>query len=125
MRIKITDLEKTSRAKRGLLILREVKTNPYRIVKTLITGSRDYVGIKTSDIKMFKNSEFPIMDRYSTGSTIVKEQVLDAFKAVTLIKKEDLVQDVELKEEKPTKKVSLKEIDDRLMTIDDFIDIDV
>lgn len=65
------------------------------------------------------------MDRYSTGSTIVKEQVLDAFKAVTLIKKEDLVQDVELKEEKPTKKVSLKEIDDRLMTIDDFIDIDV
>ena len=124
-RIKITDLEKTSRAKRGLLILREVKTNPYRIVKTLITGSRDYVGIKTSDIKMFKNSEFPIMDRYSTGSTIVKEQVLDAFKAVTLIKKEDLVQDVELKEEKPTKKVSLKEIDDRLMTIDDFIDIDV
>ena len=124
-RIKITDLEKTSRAKRGLLILREVKTNPYRIVKTLITGSRDYVGIKTSDIKMFKNSEFPIMDRYSTGSTIVKEQVLDAFKVVTLIKKEDLVQDVELKEEKPTKKVSLKEIDDRLMTIDDFIDIDV
>lgn len=65
------------------------------------------------------------MDRYSTGSTIVKEQVLDAFKEVTLIKKEDLVQDVELKEEKPTKKVSLKEIDDRLMTIDDFIDIDV
>ena len=32
-RIKITDLEKTSRAKRGLLILREVKTNPYRIIE--------------------------------------------------------------------------------------------
>ncbi len=124
-RIKISELEKSSRAKRGLLILREVKTNPYRIVKTLITSSRDYIGIKSSDIKTFKNSELPIMDRYSTGSTIIKDQVIDAFIMVSLVKKEELITEVSIKEEKTVKKVTLKEIDDRLMTIDDFIDIDV
>ncbi|MGN1000727.1 MAG: DNA topoisomerase IV subunit A [Bacilli bacterium] len=123
-RIKISDLEKTSRAKRGLLILREVKTNPYRIVKTLVTNSRDFIGIKTSDIKIIKASELPIMDRYSTGSTIIKGNVIDAFMNVTLTKKKDLVEEVSIKEEKPEKRVSLKEIDDKLMTIDDFIDID-
>ena len=123
-RIKISDLEKTSRAKRGLLILREVKTNPYRIVKTLVTNSRDFIGIKTSDIKIIKASELPIMDRYSTGSTIIKGNVIDAFMNVTLTKKKDLVEEVSIKEEKPEKRISLKEIDDKLMTIDDFIDID-
>lgn len=123
-RIKISDLEKTSRAKRGLLILREVKTNPYRIVKTLVTNSRDFIGIKTSDIKIIKASELPIMDRYSTGSTIIKGNVIDAFMNVTLTKKKDLVEEVSIKEEKTEKRISLKEIDDKLMTIDDFIDID-
>ena len=41
-----------------------------------------------------------------------------------LIERKDLTYDADIKENKQQSKVSLKEIDDRLMTIDDFIDID-
>ena len=122
-RIKLTDFEKTSRAKRGLLILREVKTNPYRIVKTFIVSNKDFIGIKNNDIKIIKNTEIPILDRYSTGSQISKEPISTAFVNVELIKKEQIQKEVHILENTPEKKVSLKEIDDRLMTIDDFINI--
>ena len=65
------------------------------------------------------------MDRYSTGSVIVKKQVKSIFKNVDLIKRKDIDVNTDISNENPVKKVSLKEIDDRLMTIDDFIDIDV
>ena len=162
-RVKITEFEKSLRAHRGLLLLREVKTNPYHTVKTFLTTGRDHIGIKTPDINLLKTSEFPIMDRYSTGSTISKHNIIDAFKVVELLTKDTLNKDsddssdssddistehvekdeiVEItskileetledkKESKPVKKeekqptsnkVSLKEIDDRLMTIDDFL----
>ena len=170
-RVKITEFEKSLRAHRGLLLLREVKTNPYHTVRTFLTTGRDHVGIKTPDINLLKTSEFPIMDRYSTGSTISKHNVIDAFKVVELLTKNNLTNTddnnndnsdelfdngnknistdhiekdevveitskilndtlEEKKEEKPlkkeenqstTNKVSLKEIDDRLMTIDDFL----
>ena len=64
------------------------------------------------------------MDRYSTGSIISKDQLKEVFIVNDLVKKEDI--EVEPAIEKKTEKqqVSLKEIDDRLMTIDDFINID-
>jgi len=123
-RIKLSDFEKTSRAKRGLLILREVKTNPYRIIKTFIVSNKDFIGIKNDDIKLLKSTEIPILDRYSTGSQISKGVIFSAFINVDLVKKEELSNNVNIIEERVEKKVSLKEIDDRLMTIDDFINID-
>ena len=123
-RIKLTDFEKTSRAKRGLLILREVKTNPYRIIKTFIVSNKDFIGIKSSDIKVLKNTEIPILDRYSVGSQISKENINAAFINAELIKKDEIKEEVNITIEKQEPKVSLKEIDDRLMTIDDFINID-
>lgn len=123
-RVKISEFEKTTRAKRGLLVLREVKTNPYCIVKSFIADSKEYIGIKTNEIITFKLTEIPIMDRYSTGSQISKKEIVDAFINVEMIKLKDLVNENQIEEPKSTKKVSLKEIDDRLMTIDDFINID-
>ena len=123
-RIKLSDFEKTSRAKRGLLILREVKTNPYRIIKTFIVNNKEYIGIKNGDIKILKSTEIPILDRYSTGSQLTKGNINTAFINVELVKKDELETEVNIPEEKPEKKVSLKEIDDRLLTIDDFINID-
>lgn len=165
-RVKINEFEKSARAHRGLLLLREVKTNPYHTIKTFVTTSKEHIGIKTPDINLLKTSEFPIMDRYSTGSTISKHDVIDAFRVSELLKKDSLnldnnddnndnipeepitksietasditeqilmetkvikkekeeVKEITKKEEKKeTAKVSLKEIDDRLMTIDDFL----
>lgn len=174
-RVKIQEFEKSARAHRGLLLLREVKTNPYHTVKVFITTSKEHIGIKTPDINLLKASEFPIMDRYSTGSTISKHTIYDSYKVAELLTKDNLesnstngnddtnidssdfsisisdstniensLQEIsdasditekilmdtkeeivkEEKKEKPkkeTSKVSLQEIDDRLMTIDDFL----
>lgn len=133
-RVKISEFEKSNRARRGLLLLREVKSNPYKIVRAFPISNKDFIGLKTSSIKLLKNTEFPIMDRYSTGSNISKEDINDCFIMNELTKKGKLLEDVqkeveEIKKEKkeskieeePKKKISIKEIDDRLMTIDDFL----
>ena len=130
-RVRLNEFELLSRARRGLQVVREVKTNPYKVLKTFIVDNREFVGIKNGDIKTMKLTELPIADRYSTGSLISKHQLTDAFVVANLTKatQEELplveVEEIEVLEEEPTPskkdKVSLKEIDDRLMTIDDFL----
>ncbi len=123
-RVKMSEFEKTSRAKRGLLLLREVKTNPYRTITALTLPSKEFIGLRNGNIHMIKLTEIAIMDRYSTGSIISKEKINEVFVNTELIERKDLTYDSDIKENKQQTKVSLKEIDDRLMTIDDFIDID-
>ncbi len=126
-RVKISDFEISSRAKRGLLILRTVKSNPYFILKTFIVPSKEAIGLKNGDITYVKTTDFPISDRYSTGTQISKEKLKDAFIKVEVLTRKELleVEEVEAVEEKPKKeKVSLKEIDDRLLTIEDFLNSD-
>lgn len=89
-RVKISEFDKSSRAKRGLMILREVKTNPYKVLKSFIIDSKKMVGLKGNDIKYIKNTELPIVDRYSTGSIISKEKLRDAFKLVELEERKSL-----------------------------------
>ena len=127
-RVRLSEFEVSTRARRGLVLLREVKSNPYKVVKTFITDSKNYIGIKNDSITILKLTELNILDRYSTGGVISKHPIYDSFIAATLqrrvvdeVKKDDVE---EVKEEKtvPKKeKISLKEIDDRLMTIDDFL----
>ena len=134
-RVRLTEFEVSTRARRGLLLIREVKTNPYKILKTFIIDPKNYIGIKNPDILNLKLTELTIADRHSTGSLISKKQILDAFVVASLerhqqenlaaspiVEEEPEVIEV-LEEKEPPKKerVSLKEIDDRLMTIDDFL----
>lgn len=133
-RVRLNEFDVSTRARRGLLIIREVKTNPYKVLKTFITDVKEYLGIKNGEIITMKLTELPIADRHSTGSLISKHQLTDSFIVATLTRatKEEtpLVQNKEVEileekiEEKPIPKkerISLKEIDDRLMTIDDFL----
>ena len=130
-RVRLNEFELLSRARRGLQIVREVKTNPYKVLKTFVVDNKEFIGIKNDDIKTMKLTELPIADRYSTGSLISKHQLTDAFIVANLTKatQEELplveVEEIEVLEEEPTPskkdRVSLKEIDDRLMTIDDFL----
>ncbi len=113
-RVKLKDFEKSSRARRGLMTIRDVKTNPYHVIKALIPTNRDHIGIKNGDITLIKPTELPITDRYSTGSTINKKGLTNAFLYKTLEKP--------LEDTTPKKdQVSLEDIDKRLMTIDDFL----
>ena len=132
-RVHLSEFEVSTRARRGLLVLREVKSNPYHVIKTFITDSKNYIGIKNGEIETLKLTELNIADRYSTGGQISKHTLADSFLIATLQRREEVEQESismeeDTKEEKqeekiiPKKeKVSLKEIDDRLMTIDDFL----
>ena len=115
-RVKLKDFEKSSRARRGLMTIRDVKTNPYHVIKALIPSNKDHIGLKNGDITLIKPTELPITDRYSTGSTINKKGLTNAFLYKTLEKSTE-------KEDTTPKKdqVSLEDIDKRLMTIDDFL----
>lgn len=132
-RVRLEEFEKSSRARRGLLLLREVKTNPYKVIKTFIVDNRDYFGFRIGNsISNLKNTEITIADRYKTGSTIFKEDIDDIFVIKSLEEdisvnsdNLDVENEIEIlesnKEEIKPHQVSLLEIDDRLREIDDFL----
>ena len=147
-RVRLSEFEISSRARRGLQVIREVKTNPYHIIKTFITDSKNYVGLKGEDITTIKLTELPISDRYSIGSQISKQKIIDAYLVAALVRStkeqvniqssdntnnmdnddinkqgdDNASEKFAFKESTPKReRVSLKEIDDRLMTIDDFL----
>ena len=131
-RVRLQEFECSTRTRRGIQVLREVKSNPYVILKTFIENPKQYVGLKGEEIITLKLTELPILDRYSTGSQIVKKKLIDAYVIPSLIRVSteqesletiDTPEIIEVIEEKVPKKdkVSLQEIDDKLMTIDDFL----
>lgn len=74
-RIALKELESASRAQRGVVVLKELKTNPHRIVGTQFVKPSDTVILSTS-----KDQKIPVeagslrlVDRYSNGSAIVDE----------------------------------------------------
>ena len=126
-RVKLEDFEKSTRARRGLLILREVKTNPYNIKNVFITNTKALFGLRFNDyIETIKNTDLPILDRYKTGTTISKEKYIDVFEIQKLISKEKTEENKEevvrtvIKE--PTQ-ISLLEIDDELKKVDDMLNL--
>lgn len=122
-RVHLSEFEKSSRARRGLLILKEVKSNPYKVLKTFITSNKSYFGLKdnSNEIGNIKQTEISISDRYKTGSNIGKG-IIDVFE----VKKLETKKEEELEEKKEEKKVvphqiSLLEIDEELKSIDEII----
>ena len=121
-RIKLADIKPLSRARRGILIVREVKTNPYYLVGTYIVNGKTDFGIKVKDtIKKFKVTEVLITDNYSTGTSITKKKIDEAFIVAELEEQQKDTTDNENVEEE-TEIIDLKSIDERMLTIDDFLD---
>ena len=129
-RVKINEFERISRARKGVQVVRDVKTNPYYILKSLVINSRHNIGLKfKEDIEIIKLTELPIADRHSTGTSLSKHNILDVFVEKELENPNVVKKDVIPKEEeKEIKKedISLENIDQRMMTIDDFLgDLDI
>ena len=117
-RVKISDLDLMSRAKRGNLIIKKTKTVTYTVKKSFATTSKDILLFKIDgDLKEVKNSDIPIMDLASTGSGLTKKELNDVAVKKELEKytKKEVKQE-EKKEEKPQEN-QIKEL-----TIDDFLD---
>ncbi|MFX0110996.1 DNA topoisomerase IV subunit A [Bacillus pumilus] len=75
-RMNLSEFDKTSRAKRGVLMLRELKKNPHRIVAVIAATLHDTLEMDTE-----KGATIPLdistlraNDRYSNGSFIVDEE---------------------------------------------------
>lgn len=120
-RMRMTELEKTSRAKRGILLMKIIKSNPSKIIKTYITNSKDLIGIISDNYsKIVKINEIPIMDRHSNGSYVIKDRIVNSYKVSNLASRDDKSN---IKEEVKIEKkdISLKEIDDKLSSIDSII----
>lgn len=116
-RVRLNEFEKTSRARKGILLIRDVKTNPYYILNSYIIKNKANVGLKfKEDIEYIKVTELPIVDRYSTGTSLSKKEIYDTFIETNLTDPSKMDEVVEKKE------ISLDSIDEKIMTIDDFLD---
>lgn len=109
-RIKIEEFELTSRARKGIQLVRDVKTNPYHIINSFIIKNKVDLGIITDEIKYLKITELPICDRYQTGTTISKDDIEKTFIKAGVQENEE-----------PEIDVSLDKVDEQIMTIDDFL----
>ena len=110
-RIKLDEFDLSTRARKGLQVIRDVKTNPYHILNSFVVLNKINLGILTSEVKYIKVTDLPICDRYQTGSTISKEEIEKVFVKQNLEKDETEQIDV-----------SLDKVDEQMMTIDDFLD---
>ena len=110
-RIKIEEFDIIARARRGVLAVRDVKTNPYHIINSFVSNNKQEIGILTDEISYHKITEFPICDRYQTGSQFTKDKIEKAFIKIDITEKEEEIEEV-----------SLDQVDEKIMTIDDFLD---
>jgi topoisomerase-4 subunit A len=74
-KMKLKEFEKTSRAKRGVVILRELKANPHRVIGFILAEERDEVFLQTEKgvTESMGVSDLKYSDRYSNGSFILDE----------------------------------------------------
>ena len=109
-RIKIEEFDVIARARRGVLAVRDVKTNPYHIINSFISNNKQEIGILTDEINFHKITEFPICDRYQTGAQFTKNKIEQAFIKIDITQKQE-----------PEEEISLDKVDEQIMTIDDFL----
>ncbi|AVQ99157.1 DNA gyrase subunit A [Oceanobacillus iheyensis] len=91
-RMKLQEFEKTSRAKRGLLMLRELKSKPHRIQGFFVVNDNDTICYNTANGET--HSIYPLAlstsDRYSNGSFVIDAdhdgEVVEAWKQAEYIK---------------------------------------
>ena len=123
-RVKVEDISKISRAKKGNKIMASPKSKEYTLIKAFNTNSKTIFGIVREDIAYLKSSDINIMDLRSVGSVYTKKDVIDAFiyqklkefkkeTSVSEVVKEDVTIQEEKKEEQPKEKK---------LTMSDFFD---
>ena len=126
-RLRLDNIEKTSRANRGILLMKEIKSNPSKIVDCYLVSSKEELEIVSiAETKTIKLTEISIMDRPSNGSFIVKDRIMDTYLIAKLISNENnsIVDKEETKvvvmDNKEMK--SLKSIDDKMLSIEKQLD---
>ena len=134
-RLKLSEIEKTSRANKGILLMKEIKSNPSKILDCYLIPSKDEIAVRSiAEEKTIKLTEISIMDRQSNGSFIVKDRIMLTYKCVKLVTRDDEKLLVS-KDSEEVNKIqvgankelrSLKNIDEKMMSIDEYLnDIEI
>ena len=108
-RLKLSDILSISRAKKGNMLFKKAKTKDYKINYAYLTETKDINLYKIdTDFHELKNSEIPIMDLASTGSSVkynydlftLKRELIDLTKDAKEEQKEEVLEI----NQKPSKK---------------------
>ncbi|KGX92034.1 DNA topoisomerase IV subunit A [Pontibacillus halophilus JSM 076056 = DSM 19796] len=75
-RMRLKEFDKSQRAKKGVVMLRELKKNPHQIVGFLATHSGDRIHLLTDKgvLQTIHPMDFKANDRYSNGSYVVDNE---------------------------------------------------
>ena len=131
-RMRFSEIDMGTRGNRGLLFMKEIKSNPSHIIDAYVEDVKTEVVVVTKKYeKEMKIVDIPIMDRYSNGSFVVKDKIKDTHLKVQELSKDALNSLEYVEEAKPEQeqlsfdmlnKESLKEVDDRMVIINNFLD---
>ncbi|WP_445506170.1 DNA topoisomerase IV subunit A [Niallia sp. 03190] len=74
-KMKLSEFESSGRAKRGFIMLRELKSNPHRVVGMAIVTKQDKVSFETEKgmVEEVDVESIRFNDRYSNGSFVIDE----------------------------------------------------
>ena len=78
-RVKLSDIQKFTRAKKGTSIIKSPKSKTYLVMNAYLSNSKTVFGLLNGNIENIKASEISIMDKSSTGSNITKKSVSEVF----------------------------------------------
>ncbi len=123
-RVRLSEFDVMTRARKGLLAIRDVKTNPYHLISMLVIDNKKEVGILTDEITYHKASTFPICDRYQTGSLVTKDKIKKVFIKTDMLSKDELMNESVQEDDQEETQLSLDQIDEKILTIDDFLNND-
>ena len=75
-RFNVLEVSMLTRAKRGLMVLRELKSNPHRVVYLdgTITSKQEYIVVSTNgEMKEIRPMDLSLVDRTSNGSSLLND----------------------------------------------------
>ena len=121
-RIKMSDLDTSSRAKKGSTLIKKVKSKQYQVVKAATVSNKDLVNVKIDgEFKELKVTDIPIMDLASTGSTVSKKTIED-YLIVCEIKEIKIDENEEIIRPEQTTQIIDEEVPDGQTTLEDFVE---
>ena len=130
-RMHFSEIDISSRGNRGLMFMKEIKSNPSKIIKAYVTDTKNTIVVISNNYsKEVKLTEIPIMDRYSNGSYIIKDRIIDSYLKTNILSKDNFENIKYIEDKKPEQKSlnfdmlnkeSLKQVDDKMVRINNFL----
>ncbi|MHC0035535.1 DNA topoisomerase IV subunit A [Pseudoneobacillus sp. C159] len=89
-KMKLSEFDRATRAKRGVVILRELKTNPHRIIGLVLGNDADTIFLQTEKgvMESVQVSSLKYTDRYTNGSFIIDESESGLTKELWIVENE-------------------------------------